>query len=105
MEIKNETITISFDPGDWAAMQKLCSEHEKYPCQLWGRTSNNEDCIIEICADHITTEVFQKNGWVRKNVSILKRTRWKRSTRKNGENVQQAAKRKQEWIGNEKGLV
>lgn len=68
MEIKNETITISFDPGDWATMQKLCSEHEKYPCQLWGHTSNNEDCIIEICADHITTEVFQKNGWVRKNV-------------------------------------
>lgn len=73
MEIKNETVTISFDPGDWAAMQKLCSEHEKYPCQLWGRTSNNEDCIIEICADHITTEVFQKNGWVRKNVFYARR--------------------------------
>ena len=58
---------ISFDPSDWDAMLKLSAEHEKYPEPLFGKTANNEDFMIEVNPDQISTQVFQENGWVRKN--------------------------------------
>lgn len=59
---------IRFDSSNWEAMQKLCAEHEKYPELLFGKTANDEDFIIEVLPDRIITQVFQENGWVRKNV-------------------------------------
>lgn len=35
---------------------------------LFGKTANDEDFIIEVLPDRIITQVFQENGWVRKNV-------------------------------------
>ena len=49
-------------------MLKLCEEHEKYPEPLFGKTMDNEDFIIEVLPERIITQVFQENGWVRKNV-------------------------------------
>lgn len=48
-------------------MRELCKAHEKYPVPLMGKTSGGEDIMIEILSDRIITEVFQENGWVRKN--------------------------------------
>ena len=59
---------LHFNTSDWAAMKQLCEDHEKYPEPLFGKTSTHEDIMIEIHPDHIITQVFQQNGWVRKNV-------------------------------------
>lgn len=58
---------IVFDSSDWKSMRELCKAHEKYPVLLVGKTSGDEDIMIEILSDRIITEVFQENGWIRKN--------------------------------------
>ena len=59
---------LHFNSRDWAAMKQLCEDHEKYPEARFGKTSTHEDIMIEIHPDRIITQVFQQNGWVRKNV-------------------------------------
>lgn len=49
--------------------------------------------MIEIHPDRIITQVFQQNGWVRKNVYTLKRSPLRSSMRKGG-----VAKRSQKGI-------
>ena len=74
-------------------MKQLCEDHEKYPEPLFGKTSTHEDIMIEIHPDRIITQVFQQNGWVRKNVYTLKRSPLRSSMRKGG-----VAKRSQKGI-------
>lgn len=68
MRISDEVLKqVVFDSGDWASMRELCKNHERYPVPLLGKTSIGEDIIIEVLSDRIITEVYQENGWVRKN--------------------------------------
>lgn len=68
MRISDEVLKqVVFDSGDWASMRELCKKHEQYPVPLLGKTSIGEDIIIEVLSDRIITEVYQENGWVRKN--------------------------------------
>ena len=68
MRISDEVLKqVVFDSGDWGSMRELCKNHEQYPVPLLGKTSIGEDIIIEVLSDRIITEVYQENGWVRKN--------------------------------------
>lgn len=48
-------------------MRELCRNHEQYPVPLLGQTMGGEDIIIEVLPDRIVSEVYQENGWVRRN--------------------------------------
>ena len=99
MRISDEVLKqVVFDSGDWGSMRELCKNHEQYPVPLLGKTSIGEDIIIEVLSDRIITEVYQENGWVRKNRSektsiTLKNVLPKNSSKGSGSRVSSPAKK------------
>lgn len=95
MRISDEVLKqVVFDSGDWGSMRELCKNHEQYPVPLLGKTSIGEDIIIEVLSDRIITEVYQENGWVRKNFYYpVKNVLPKNSSKGSGSTVSSPAKK------------
>ena len=94
MRISDEVLKqVVFDSGDWGSMRELCKNHEQYPVPLLGKTSIGEDIIIEVLSDRIITEVYQENGWVRKNFYYPEECTPKNSSKGSGSRVSSPAKK------------
>lgn len=94
MRISDEVLKqVVFDSGDWGSMRELCKNHEQYPVPLLGKTSIGEDIIIEVLSDRIITEVYQENGWVRKNFYYPEDVLPKNSSKGSGSRVSSPAKK------------
>ena len=60
-------ITINFDPTDYAGMEKIIKQYGGIKYAFFGRNDNDEDVIISVNKDSISTITLQKNGWIRTN--------------------------------------
>lgn len=60
--------TINFDPHDWKGMKELTERADEFDVPWDGINDEGERVMISINKDNITTETFQKNGWLRENV-------------------------------------
>lgn len=64
---------INFDSKDWNSIKSTIDKINEIGCMQLGITAEGEDIIFDVCKDEdgndcLTTEILQKNGWMRKNI-------------------------------------
>lgn len=63
---------INFNSQDWDSIQDTIDKVNQIGEMQFGKTSEDEDIIFDVYKDEdgndcLVTQVFQKNGWMRKN--------------------------------------
>lgn len=66
------TKMINFDSRDWNSIQDTIDKINEFGEMQFGKTEDDEDIFFSVAnfgdEDCLVTEVFQHNGWVRKNI-------------------------------------
>lgn len=64
---------INFDSSNWDSIRETIKEIEQRAMMIMCRTTEDELMILDSPDSHtLITEVFQKNGWILKNVYHIK---------------------------------
>lgn len=63
---KNSVIIV-IDTGDLNGMRKIMEEHGGSKTPFFGENAEGEKIMISVFNDHIVTDTYQKNGWIRRN--------------------------------------
>ena len=69
----NENKMINFDPTSWDSIENTISKINEIGEMQFGETEDGEDIFFDLAKDEdgndcLVTEVFQSNGWIRKNI-------------------------------------
>ena len=57
-----------YDLNNYDDFQTICKKYGDTDSMLFGETENGELMTISINFDNVITEVYQDNGWIRKNI-------------------------------------
>lgn len=60
-------MSIIFDPTNTKSIKKIIKTYGKSGLLSMGEAANGDSVTLSVCADHITTETLQRNGWTRIN--------------------------------------
>lgn len=64
-------MSIIFNPADAKSCEKIIKTYGKSGLLTMGEAANGDSVTLSVCADHITTETLQRNGWTRINTYWL----------------------------------
>ena len=69
----NENKMINFDSTSWHSIEDTIAKINEIGEMQFGKTEQGEDIFFDLTKDEdgndcLVTEVFQSNGWIRKNI-------------------------------------
>ena len=64
---------INFNSQDWNSIKDTIDKINEIGCMQLGETADGEDITFSVVKDDdgidcLVTEVYQENGWIRKNI-------------------------------------